>query len=194
MSNESHFNSTSSSFWLRTCVLLVSGAAIQAGRGDELTDRPAPHSCTTSLHEALVRVNKSQWELSFLNDSEMICSSAHKNAAYFKSAGLSTNDAELATFSAWVQLKKNDHSATSVDSFALEGFVKDYRLLIVSSEPSEADVTIDANPCATPTECRYWVAPGTHEIVVSKKGYQTERKQQTVTSERATRISLTLSR
>src|SRR6266481_3962288 len=100
MSKESLCDSTSSFFLLFTCVLLVSGAAIQASSGDELTDRSAPHSCTTSLHEALIRVDKTQWGPSLLNDSEMICSSAHKNAPYFKSAGLSTSDAELATFSA----------------------------------------------------------------------------------------------
>jgi hypothetical protein len=140
------------------------------------------------LHKALKGENKIQWESSLRDDSEMICSTARNNAAYFKSAGLSTGDAELATFSAWLQLKKSDYSSTSVSTFALEGVVKDYRLLIVSSEPSEVDVTIDARPCSTPTECRYWVSPGIHEIVISKKGYQTERKQQAVTSERATRI------
>jgi hypothetical protein len=192
MSKASHRYSIPSVLSVFTCVLLISGARIQASRGDELTDQSAPHSCTTSLHKALKGENKIQWESSLLNDSETICSTARSNAKYFKSAGLSTGDAELATFSAWLQLKKTDYPSTSVDTFALEGVVKDYRLLIVSSEPSEADVTIDAKPCSTPTECRYWVSPGTHEIVVSKKGYQTERKQQAVTSERATRISMTL--
>jgi hypothetical protein len=183
----------SHSIMLCSYLLLISGAGVYVAIGGEQTYKVWTQSCTTSLQEAFNRVNKVQWEPSFHSDSEMICSSAHQNASYFKSAGLSTSDAELATFSAWVQIKKKyDFSGISVSTSELEGLVKEYRLLIVSSDPSQADVTIDSKPCSTPTECRYWVPPGTHEVVVSKKGYQTERKQQTVTNERVIRISLNL--
>jgi PEGA domain-containing protein len=150
------------------------------------------HSCTDALHNQLKGQNRIAWESSYLAESNLICSTARSNAAHLESAGLSKNDAELATFSAWLQLKKSGHAVTSVSTADLENVIETFGLLIVDSEPSEADVTIDANPCSTVTECRYWVPPGSHEIVISKKGYQSEKIQQTVTNGRATRVVKTL--
>jgi PEGA domain len=151
-----------------------------------------PHSCVNTLHNELKDQNKSKWETSFLAESNLICSTAQSNAAHFESAGLSRDDAELATFSAWLQLKKGDHSVTSISVADLESVVRNMGLLIVNSEPPEAEVTIDAKPCSTVTECRYWVTGGSHEIVISKRGYQSERTQETVTNGRATRVVKTL--
>jgi hypothetical protein len=152
----------------------------------------SPHSCVSNLHNELKGQIRNKWETSFLAESNVICTTARSNAVHFEKAGLSPNDAELATLSAWLQLKNSDHSVTSVSAADLEGVVRNMGLLIVNSEPPEADVTIDAKPCSTVTECRYWVSPGTHVIVISKKGYQTEKTNETVSDGRATRVTKTL--
>jgi hypothetical protein len=152
----------------------------------------SPYACASNLQSELKGQNKDKWETSFSAESDVICNTAHKNANHFEKAGLSQNEAELATFSAWLQLKKTDHSFASVSSADLEGVVRQFGLLIVNSEPPEADVMIDDKPCSTSTECRYWTSAGPHDIVISKKGYQTERTQETVTNGRTTRIAKTL--
>jgi hypothetical protein len=160
--------------------------------GQDVRSASSPRSCVSKLHNELKGQIKNKWETSFLADSNLICTTARSNAAHFEKAGLSPNDADLATFSAWLQLKNSDDSVTSVSAADLEGVVRNMGLLIVNSEPPEADVTIDAKPCSTATECRYWVSAGPHMIVISKKGYQTEKTNQTVSDGRATRVMKTL--
>jgi hypothetical protein len=88
-----------------TFALIVSGVVAQVVLSDDTVRLAGSHSCARSLHSALKGQNKVQWETSLLADTEVICSTARTNAAHFERAGLSRDDAELATFSAWLQLK-----------------------------------------------------------------------------------------
>jgi hypothetical protein len=172
-------------------LLLLFTLAREASSADETISPAGLQDCPESLHLELNGQNK-VYESSFLAERNAICDTARKTAVHYKAAGFSPTDAERATLIAWIGLKRNTASVISVNAFELDAAVKELRLLIVNSAPPGADVTIDEVKCQTPTECRCWVPQGKHKIVISKRGFQTEQTEQTVSDEKTTKIFKTL--